>query len=201
MAHGTARAASASATGLPSARRSSSPNSSRESRRQSRSCSFEGGENPASSRGNGGHRRSGCRVFEGGVGQGEKGLPETPARCRGRRVPEVHREVREAHCRVGPRARVGAVRSDLCQGTSSEVGNRAVSSRGRGTSSRRLEGPDGSLANTSEFFARRTGPGSSQPCREASGCGARSISCQCPLWFLQSWTIGCRIFKWSSRVR
>ena len=108
----------------------------------------------------------------------KKGLPETPARCRGRRVPEVHYQVREAHCRVGPRARVGEVRVDQCQGTSAEVGDRAVSSRGRGTSSRRLEGPDGSVASTSEFFARRTGPGSSQPCREASGGGARSITCQ-----------------------
>ena len=76
MAHGTAHAASASATGQPSARRSSSPDSSRESGRQSRSCSFEGGEK--SSRGDGRHRQSGCRVSEGGVGEGKKGLPETP---------------------------------------------------------------------------------------------------------------------------
>ena len=126
----------------------------------------------------GGHRRSGCRVFEGGVGEGKEGLPETSPRYRGRRVLESHRQVREANCRVGPRARVGAVRVDQRQGTSSEVGNGAVSSRGRGTSSRGLEGPDGSLAGTSEFFARITGPGSSQPCREASGGGARSFTCQ-----------------------
>ena len=79
MAHGTACAASASATGKPSAHRSSSPDS---------------------SRGNGGHRRSGCRVFEGGVGEGKEGLPETSPRYRGRRVPEIHRQVREANCRV-----------------------------------------------------------------------------------------------------
>ena len=92
----------------PTARRSSSPDSSGESGRQSRSCSFEGGENPASSCGNGGHRRSGCRVSEGGVREGRKGLPETPPRCRGRRVPEIHRQVREANFRVGLRARVRA---------------------------------------------------------------------------------------------
>ena len=39
---------------------------------------------------------SGCRVSEGGVGEGKKGLPEAPTRCRGRRVPEVHHQVREA---------------------------------------------------------------------------------------------------------
>ena len=66
-------------------------------------------------------------------------------------MPEIHRRVREANCKVGPRARVGAVRVDQRQGTSSEVGNGAVSSRGRGTSSCRLEGPDRSVA-------RRTGP-------------------------------------------
>ena len=78
MTHGTACAASASATGQPSAHRSSSPDSSRESGRQSRSCSSEGGENPASSCGYGGHRRSGCRVSEGGVGEGKKKACQRP---------------------------------------------------------------------------------------------------------------------------
>ena len=57
-----------------------------------------------------------------------------PTRCRGRQVLEVH-HFREAHCRVGPRARVGAVRVDQCQG-SSKVGDRAVSSRGRASTCR-----------------------------------------------------------------
>ena len=54
---------------------------------------------------------------------------------KGRRVPEIYRQIREGHCRVGPE-RESEQSADQCQGTSSEVGNRADSSRGRGTSSR-----------------------------------------------------------------
>ena len=44
----------------------------------------ESGETPTSTRGRG-CRRSRCRVFEVGVGEGEEGFAETSSQCRGRR--------------------------------------------------------------------------------------------------------------------
>ena len=200
MAHGTARAASASATGQPSARRSSSPESP-DSNREAARLKVVKIQQSLTVMGDTDGVAVECLKAE--VGEGKKGLPETPTRCRGRRVPEVHSQVLEAHCRVGPRARVGAVRVDQCQGTSSDVGNRAVSSRGRGTSSCGLEGPDGSIASTSEFLTRRTDQAVHSPALKRQAVGhVSSVGSfhQCPLWFLQSWTIGCKIFSWSSRV-
>ena len=122
VAHGTTRAASASATGQPSAARSSSSHSPSQSGRQPRRSSLEGGEIAASTRGDGGHGWRGRRVLEGGAS----------SQCRGRRMQEIHRQVREAPCRFGSRARIGVVCFDRRQGTSSEVGGRADSANGRG---------------------------------------------------------------------
>ena len=156
VAHGTTRAASASATGQPSVIMCSRPictsGSTRESGRKPRSSPFKG-------------REVECLKAE--LEEGEEGGSETSPRHRGRCVSNVDRKVRDANCGVGQRARIGAISFGAGKGTSSLIGIRADSSCGKN--------PLPLIGELRWINAGGTRPGSSRPCCEAAGCGAYSI--------------------------